>query len=109
MIPYQKNAPPPRFETASKTLEALDQLNLKDEYNALLKKVEKELSEDKNKDFYLGDAISDKEEKISSYIKHCTRAYCSSKYLKDQKLEDVENCKIKINPRLIDDLFLRIK
>ena len=51
------------------------------------------------------DTISDEEEKILSYVKHSTRAYCVAKYLNDVKGQS----NLTVTPRLIDDLFLRVK
>ena len=101
MVPLGKLAFAPKFETASKELLPLEAVNFKDAYKEVLMKVTAQLKMlDSN--LIVNDTISNEEEKIQSYVDHCTRAYCVAKYLKDQGY-------LMVKPRLIDDLFLRIK
>ncbi len=104
VIPLGKLSYDPKFEIASKELVSLESVNLKDAYKDVLKNVIKQLnSVDHN--LFENDTVSDEEEKIRSYIEHCTRAYCVAKYLNDVK----DQINLTVTPRLIDDLFLRIK
>lgn len=104
VIPLGKLSYNPKFETASKELVPLDSVNLKDSYKDVLRNVIKQLNTvDHN--LFENDTVSDEEEKIRSFIEHCTRAYCVAKYLNDVK----NQINLTVTPRLIDDLFLRIK
>lgn len=104
VIPLKKLSSDPKFESASKKLDPLESVNLKDAYKDVLKKVIDRLKAvDSN--LFENDSISDEEEKILSYIQHCTRAYCVAQYLNDVK----DQSNLTVTPRLIDDLFLRIK
>lgn len=104
VIPLRKLSYDPKFEIAPKDFDSLDTVNLKDDYNNVLGKVTDQLkSVDPN--LFENDIISDEAEKIKSYIEHCTRAYCVAKYLNNAK----DQSSLTVTPRLIDDLFLRIK
>ena len=104
VIPLRKLSSDPKFEIASKKLVPLESANLKDTYKDVLKKVIDRLKA-VDSDLFENDSISDEEEKILSYIQHCTRAYCVAQYLNDVK----DQSHLTVTPRLIDDLFLRIK
>lgn len=104
VIPSGKLSYDPKFETASKELVPLDSVNLKDNHEYVSDKVTDQLKAlDSN--LFKNDKTSDEEGKIRSYVDHCTRAYCVAKYLNDT------NCQhdLTVTPRLIDDLFLRVK
>lgn len=104
VIPLRKLSYDPKFEIAPKDFVSLEPVNLKDDYNNVLGKVTDQLkSVDPN--LFENDIISNEEEKILSYIQHCTRAYCVAQYLNDVK----DQSNLTVTPRLIDDLFLRIK
>lgn len=104
VIPLRKLSYDPKFEIAPKDFVSLEPVNLKDDYNNVLGKVTDQLkSADPN--LFENDTISDEAEKIKSYIEHCTRAYCVAKYLNDAK----DQSSLTVTPRLIDDLFLRVK
>ena len=101
VIPRKKLSRDPEFEIAPKDFVSLESVNLKDDYNNVLRRVTDQLkSVDPN--LFKNDTISDEEEKILSYVEHCTRAYCVARYLREQM-------DLTVTPRLIDDLFLRIK
>ena len=101
VIPLRKLSCAPKFETDSKELVPLEAVTLKNAYQEVLMKVTAQLKKlDSN--LFENDTISNEEEKILSYVYHCTRAYCVAKHLRDQ-------INLMVNPRLIDDLFLRIK
>ena len=104
VIPLRKLSSDPKFEIASKILVPLESVNLKDAYKDVLKKVICRLKA-VDSDLFENDSISNEEEKILSYIQHCTRAYCVAQYLNDVK----DQSNLTVTPRLIDDLFLRIK
>ena len=104
LIPHKSLSFSAKFEDFSKSLIPLDPLNLKDNYQNILTKVNEKLK-DINPDLFGTDKISEDSEKISSYIEHCTRIYCIAKYLNDIKNQD----DFIITPRLIDDLLLCIK
>lgn len=104
VIPLGKLSHDPKFEIAPKTLVPIEPVDLKEKYNAVLKHVTGQLKS-VDPDLFANDTISKEEEKIVSYIEHCTRAYCVAKYLNDT--QDQNN--LTVTPRLIDDLFLRIK
>ncbi len=101
LIPQKRLSYKPKFEKLSNTFEELDFVNLLSEYKKKLVAVKRMLADQKNISF-LAESIPKEDEKISSYIEHCVRAYCISQYLHNQQIENV-------TPRLIDDLFLRIK
>ena len=101
LIPQKQLSYRPKFEKLSNAFEELDLVNLLSEYKKTLAAVKSVLADQKNISL-LAESISKEDEKISSYIEHCVRAYCISKYLRNQQIENV-------TPRLIDDLFLRIK
>ena len=104
VIPLGRLSYDPKFEIAPKDFVSLEPVNLKDDYNNVLGKVTDQLkSVDPN--LFENDIISNEEEKILSYIQHCTRAYCVAQYLNDVK----DQSNLTVTPRLIDDLFLRIK
>lgn len=104
VIPLRKLSYDPKFEIAPKDFVSLEPVNLKDDYSNVLGKVTDQLkSVDPN--LFENDIISDEAEKIKSYIEHCTRAYCVAKYLNDAK----DQSSLTVTPRLIDDLFLRVK
>ena len=104
IIPLGKLSYDPKFEIASKELVPLESVNLKYDYKNVLRKVTDTLKTvDCN--LFENDTISDEEEKILSYVKHSTRAYCVAKYLNDVKGQS----NLTVTPRLIDDLFLRVK
>lgn len=105
VIPLGKLSYNPKFETASKELVPLNFENLKDSYNGVLSNVRNVIKQLNTVDLFENDTVSDEEEKIRSYIEHCTRAYCVAKYLNDVK----DQINLTVTPRLIDDLFLRIK
>ena len=101
LIPQKQLSYKPKFEKLSNTFEELDFVNLLSEYKETLVAVKRVLADQKNISF-LTESISKEDEKTSSYIEHCVRAYCISQFLHNQQIENV-------TPRLIDDLFLRIK
>lgn len=101
LIPQKQLSYKPKFEKTSTAFEELDLVDLLSEYKQMLAAVKRVLTVQKNI-YGLADSISKEDEKISSYIEHCVRAYCISQYLHNQQTKYVA-------PRLIDDLFLRIK
>lgn len=101
LIPQKQLSYRPKFEKLSNAFEELDLVNLLSEYKKTLTAVKSVLADQKNISL-LAESISKEHEKISSYIEHCVRAYCISKHLRNQQIKNV-------TPRLIDDLFLRIK
>ena len=105
VIPLKRLSSDPQFENTSKELVPLEPVNLRDAYEDVQGKVVDRLKESVS-NLFAEDltTVSDEEEKILSYVNHCARAYCVAKYLKDQ---DQNN--LTVTPRLIDDLFLRIK
>lgn len=104
VIPLRKLSYDPKFEIAPEDFVSLEPVNLKDDYNNVLGKVTDQLkSVDPN--LFENDIISDEAEKIKSYIEHCTRAYCVAKHLNNAK----DQSSLTVTPRLIDDLFLRVK
>lgn len=100
----KKSDPPPDLESVNPKGNYNDVL--KDNYNDVLEKVTYKLkAKALDSNLFENDTTSDEEEKIRSYVEHCTRAYCVAKYLNETKSQhDLTKM-----PRLIDDLFLRVK
>lgn len=102
LIPQKKRAYSLVFEKRAGNFMDLEDVDLLNAYKTVCKSVEAEISNVESMD-QNGDLLSNENEKISSYAQHCVRAYCVAKYLSEGKQDE------KATPRLIDDLFLRIK
>ncbi len=100
LIPQKKLSRDIYFE--GETKELLENLScLKEECEKIYSRVNTEIV-NTYPNIFSEDKLSKQDEKISTYMQHCVRAYCLSKYFFNAGIKN-------ISPRFIDDLLLRIK